>query len=115
MSNDLYGRPLNYQETLAAKYRGYTAGSLDQAIRGAVDAGLTAVVVAEGVRLEGRIRGPRDTGWDGQDLEQRIRSEFPAPARDLLRPLPAGTHRSACTPLPKNHQPKRLGKPLPSA
>jgi CheY-like chemotaxis protein len=42
--------------------------------RGAVEAGLTATVVAEGVRLEGRIRGPRDTGWDGQDLEQRIRS-----------------------------------------
>jgi len=35
MSNDLFGRPTNYQESLAAKYRSYTAASLDQAIRDA--------------------------------------------------------------------------------
>jgi CheY-like chemotaxis protein len=39
-----------------------------------VEAGLTATVTAEGVRLEGRIRGPRDSGWDDRDVESRIRS-----------------------------------------
>ena len=34
MTNALFGRPTNYYESLAAKYRGYTAASLDQAIRG---------------------------------------------------------------------------------
>jgi two-component system, sensor histidine kinase len=42
--------------------------------RGAVEAGLTAHITADGVRLEGRIRGPRDSGWDDRDIESRIRS-----------------------------------------
>ena len=27
-----------------------------------------------GVRLEGRVRGPRDAGWDAKDIESRIKS-----------------------------------------
>ncbi len=37
MSSDLLGRPDDYYETLAGKYRGQTAAALDSAIRGAVD------------------------------------------------------------------------------
>ena len=36
-SNALYGRPDNYQETLAARYRAQTAQSLDTAVRAAID------------------------------------------------------------------------------
>jgi CheY-like chemotaxis protein len=42
--------------------------------RGAVEASLRANVTPEGVRLEGRVRGARDAGWDTQDLEQRVRA-----------------------------------------
>ena len=56
MSNDLYGRPTNYQETLAAKYRGYTAASLDTAIRGAVDPqGFVWVVVGDASKVRPQL------------------------------------------------------------
>lgn len=42
--------------------------------RGAVEAGLYAYPGPEFVRLEGRIRGPRDTNWDEKDAETRVRS-----------------------------------------
>ena len=62
------------RKRLLQVFDGFIGEAVGAQGRGAVEAGLTAVVVAEGVRLEGRIRGPRDTGWDGQDLEQRIRN-----------------------------------------
>jgi predicted Zn-dependent peptidase len=37
ISNSLFGRPDNYQEQLAAKYRGLNQASVDQALRGAVN------------------------------------------------------------------------------
>jgi predicted Zn-dependent peptidase len=56
MSNDLYGRPTNYQETLAAKYRGYSAGSLDAAIRGAVNPeGFVWVVVGDAAKVRPQL------------------------------------------------------------
>ncbi|HVF36857.1 MAG TPA: pitrilysin family protein, partial [Sphingomicrobium sp.] len=56
MSNDLYGRPLNYQETLAAKYRGYDASSLDQAIRATVDPkGWVWVVVGDAAKVRPQL------------------------------------------------------------
>lgn len=56
MSNDLYGRPTNYQETLAAKYRGYTTGSLDTAIRNAVDPqGFVWVVVGDAAKVKPQL------------------------------------------------------------
>ncbi len=42
--------------------------------RGAVEASLRAIVGADGVRLEGRVRGARDAAWDLQDLEARVRN-----------------------------------------
>ena len=54
-------------------FDGFIGEAVGAQARGAVEAGLTAIVCADGVRLEGRVRGPRDTGWDDQDLEQRIR------------------------------------------
>jgi hypothetical protein len=56
MSNDLYGRPTNYQELLAAKYRSYTAGALDQAIREAIDPnGFIWVVVGDAARVKPQL------------------------------------------------------------
>jgi predicted Zn-dependent peptidase len=56
MSNDLFGRPTNYQESLAAKYRSYTAASLDQAIRGAVDPnGFVWVVVGDAAAVKPQL------------------------------------------------------------
>lgn len=56
MSNDLFGRPTNYQETLAAKYRSYTAASLDQAIRGAIDPnGFIWVVVGDAAKVKPQL------------------------------------------------------------
>ncbi|MBS0331400.1 MAG: response regulator [Proteobacteria bacterium] len=41
--------------------------------RGAVEASLRTTVTPEGVRLEGRVRGARDTDWRDTDLETRVR------------------------------------------
>ena len=42
--------------------------------RGAVETSLHASLCPDGVRLRGKVRGPRDTAWDAQDVETRIRS-----------------------------------------
>jgi len=42
--------------------------------RGAIEAGLFAQAGPDGVRLEGRVRGPRDSGWNDQDMDSRVRS-----------------------------------------
>ena len=56
MSNDLYGRPDNYHETLAAKYRAFGATDLDQAIRRAVDPkGFVWVVVGDAAKIRPQL------------------------------------------------------------
>jgi len=62
------------RKRLLQVFDGFIGEAVGAQGRGAVEAGVTAVVCAEGVRLQGRVRGPRDTGWDDQDLEHRIRS-----------------------------------------
>jgi len=56
MSNDLFGRPTNYQESLAAKYRSYTAASLDQAARTTIDPkGFVWVVVGDAAKVKPQL------------------------------------------------------------
>ena len=56
MSNDLYGRPDNYQETLAAKYRAFGTTDLDQAIRTAVDPrGFVWIVVGDAAKIRPQL------------------------------------------------------------
>jgi len=56
MSNDLFGRPTNYQESLAAKYRSYTAASLDQAARTTIDPkGFVWVVVGDSAKVKPQL------------------------------------------------------------
>jgi predicted Zn-dependent peptidase len=54
--NDLYGRPDNYYETLASKYRGLTAAGLDQAARAAIDPSkLVWVVVGDAAKIRPQL------------------------------------------------------------
>jgi zinc protease len=56
MSNDLYGRPDDYYETLAAKYRAFAAGDLDRAMRDAVDPkGFVWVVVGDAAKVKPQL------------------------------------------------------------
>ena len=56
MSNDLYGRPDNYHETLAAKYRAFAASDLDNAMRAAVDPkGFVWVVVGDAAKIRPQL------------------------------------------------------------
>ena len=56
MSNDLYGRPDNYHETLAVKYRAFRAADLDQAMRSAVDPkGFVWVVVGDAAKIRPQL------------------------------------------------------------
>ena len=56
MSNDLYGRPDNYYETLAARYRALGAADLDKAIRDAVDPkGFVWVVVGDAAKIRPQL------------------------------------------------------------
>jgi CheY-like chemotaxis protein len=55
-------------------FDGFIGEAVGAQSRGAVEASLSAQCLPDGVRLEGRVRGPRDAAWDAQDLESRIRS-----------------------------------------
>ena len=55
-------------------FDGFIGEAVGAQARGAVEAGLHAHSGLDGVRLEGRIRGPRDSGWDDKDSETRIRA-----------------------------------------
>lgn len=55
-------------------FDGFIGEAVGAQARGAVEAGLFAGCSPDGVRLEGRVRGPRDSGWDEQDAELRIRA-----------------------------------------
>ena len=55
-------------------FDGFIGEAVAAQARGAVETGLTVQILPDGVRLQGRVRGPRDTGWDDQDIESRIRN-----------------------------------------
>ena len=56
MTNDLYGRPDNYYETLAGRYRMLTAADLDKAMREAVDPrGFVWVVVGDAAKIRPQL------------------------------------------------------------
>ena len=56
MSNDLFGRPDNYYETLAARYRGQTPAAVDQAIRAAVSQrGFVWLVVGDAAKVRPQL------------------------------------------------------------
>jgi len=56
MSNDMLGRPDNYYETLAARYRGQTAAGVDSAIRGALARkGFVWVVVGDAATVKPQL------------------------------------------------------------
>lgn len=54
-------------------FDGFIGEAVAAARRGAVEASLKAIHTPDGVRLEGRIRGPRDAAWEDQGLEARVR------------------------------------------
>jgi len=58
---------------LAQVFDGFIGEAVAGARRGAVEASLRATPAGEHIRLEGRIRGARDPGWDGERLETRVR------------------------------------------
>jgi predicted Zn-dependent peptidase len=56
LSNSLLGRPDDYQEQLANRYRGLTQASIDQALRGAIDPrGFSWVVVGEAAKVRPQL------------------------------------------------------------
>ena len=55
-------------------FDGFVGEAVASMRRGAVEASLRTVVGAEGIRLEGRVRGARDPAWESQDLEARVRN-----------------------------------------
>jgi two-component system, sensor histidine kinase len=55
-------------------FDGFIGEAVAAQARGAVETGLTVNILPDGIRLQGRVRGPRDTGWDDQDIETRIRN-----------------------------------------
>jgi CheY-like chemotaxis protein len=54
-------------------FDGFIGEAVGSQGRGAVEAGLHVYCEPTGVRLEGRVRGPRDTAWDSEDAETRVR------------------------------------------
>jgi CheY-like chemotaxis protein len=62
------------RKRLVQIFDGFIGEAVGAQSRGAVEASLSAHCLPDGVRLEGRVRGPRDAAWDAQDLESRIRS-----------------------------------------
>ena len=56
MTMDVLGRPDNYYETLAAKYRAQTSATLDQSLRGALDPkGFTWIVVGDAAKVRPQL------------------------------------------------------------
>lgn len=62
------------RKRLMQVFDGFIGEAVGAQSRGAVEASLSAHIHPDGVRLEGRVRGPRDPAWDAQDIEARIRS-----------------------------------------
>jgi len=56
MDIDMLGKPDNYYETLAPKYRSLTTATLDQAARAALDPkGFTWIVVGDAAKLRPQL------------------------------------------------------------
>ena len=56
LSNSLYGRPDDYQEQLANKYRALNQAGLDQALKGAIDPkGFTWLVVGDAAKVKPQL------------------------------------------------------------
>ena len=55
-------------------FDGFIGEAVGAQARGAVEASLFAHSGPDGVRLEGRVRGPRETSWDAKDAEARIQA-----------------------------------------
>lgn len=62
------------RKRLLQVFDGFIGEAVAAQSRGAIEVGLSVETGPDGVRLEGRVRGPRDTGWDSQDIESRVRS-----------------------------------------
>jgi CheY-like chemotaxis protein len=62
------------RKRLLQVFDGFIGEAVGAQARGAVEAGLHVHSGEDGVRLEGRVRGPRDSIWDAQDVEGRIRA-----------------------------------------
>jgi hypothetical protein len=55
-ANSLYGRPDNYYETLASRYRGLTGPQLDAAAKAAIDpAKITWVVIGDAAKVKPQL------------------------------------------------------------
>ena len=54
-------------------FDGFVGEAVASMRRGAVEASVRAITEADGVRLEGRVRGARDPAWEIQDIEARVR------------------------------------------
>lgn len=54
-------------------FDGFIGEAVAAQARGAVEVGMSVHCGADGIRLEGRVRGPRETSWDDQDAAARIR------------------------------------------
>lgn len=65
---------LTDRDRLLQIFDGFIGEAVAAQGRGAVEAGLYAYPGPEFVRMEGRIRGPRDSNWDEKDAETRVRS-----------------------------------------
>jgi CheY-like chemotaxis protein len=59
---------------LLQMFDGFIGEAVGARARGAVEASLTVRSGADGIVLEGRVRGPRDAAWEAKDTEARIRS-----------------------------------------
>ena len=55
-------------------FDGFIGEAVGARSRGAVEASLSVRQHADGIVLEGRVRGPREATWDAKDTEARIRS-----------------------------------------
>ena len=69
---DPEGAALDDRRRLLQVFDGFIGEAVAAQARGAVEAGLHAYIHPDGVHLEGRVRGPRDTSWDHKDTEARI-------------------------------------------
>jgi hypothetical protein len=69
LQNSLLGRPDDYQERLADKYRGLTSASIDQALKGSIDPrAFTWVVVGEAAKVKPQLE---KLGYPVQVIEAR--------------------------------------------
>ncbi len=55
-------------------FDGFIGEAVAAQARGAVEAGLHVHATADGMLLEGRVRGPRDSAWDESDTDTRVRA-----------------------------------------